>query len=101
MKTVLVDAALVVRNVAGLRQSILDAFDEDDAVSLDLVADQAVDLCGVQLIEAARRHAQAVGKTLSLAHPGEVFRPVLEAAGFLTQASEDDLRFWFHQGSVQ
>lgn len=52
MKTVLVDASLVVRNVAGLRQSVMDAFEEDDAVSLDLVADQAVDLCGVQLIEA-------------------------------------------------
>lgn len=101
MRRVLVDAALVVRNVAGLRQSILDAFEEDDAVTLDLVEDQAVDLCGVQLIEAARRQAQAVGKTLSLAHPGEAFRPVLEMAGFLTEASEDDLRFWFHKGSVQ
>ncbi|QFU30947.1 lipid asymmetry maintenance protein MlaB [Brevundimonas sp. Bb-A] len=100
MRRVLVDAALVVRNVAGLRQSILDAFEEDDAVTLDLV-EEAVDLCGVQLIEAARRQAQAVGKTLSLAHPGEAFRPVLEAAGFLTEASEDDLRFWFHEGSVQ
>ena len=59
MRRVLVDAALVVRNVAGLRQSILDAFEEDDAVTLDLVEDQAVDLCGVQLIEAARRQAQA------------------------------------------
>ena len=43
MRRVLVDAALVVRNVAGLRQSILDAFEKDDAVTLDLVEDQELD----------------------------------------------------------
>lgn len=100
-KRVLIDAALVVKNVGVLRQSILDAFDEADAVSLDIVEGQAVDLCGLQLIEAARRQARAVGKTLVLERPGAEFRPVLDAAGFLTDAPSEDLQFWLHEGPAQ
>lgn len=98
---VLIDAALVVKNVGVLRQSILDAFEESDAISLDLVEGQAVDLCGLQLIESARRQARAVGKTLGLERPGTAFRPVLDAAGFLAGASPDDIQFWFHEGADQ
>lgn len=98
---VLIDAALVVKNVGVLRQSILDAFEESDAISLDLVEGQAVDLCGLQLIESARRQARAVGKTLVLERPGAEFRPVLDAAGFLAEANPDDIQFWFHEGTDQ
>ncbi len=100
-KRLSIDAALVVKNAAVLRQSILDAFEEDDTISLDLVDDQAVDLCGLQLIESARRHARAVGKTLVLERPAAGFRSVLDAAGFLTDAPIDDLQFWFHEGPAQ
>ncbi len=100
-KRLLIDAALVVKNVAVLQQSFLDAFEEDDTISLDLVDGQAVDLCGLQLIESARRHARAVGKTLVLERPGTEFAPVLDAAGFLTDASADDLQFWLHEGTAQ
>jgi len=98
---VLIDAALVVKNVSVLRQSILDAFEEADAISLDLVEGQAVDLCGLQLIESARRQARAVGKTLVLERPGTEFRPVLEAAGFLAGGDADDMQFWLHEGTAQ
>ena len=100
-KRLMIDAALVVKNVAVIRQSILDAFEEADTITLDLVEDQAVDLCGLQLIESARRHARAVGKTLSLERPCTEFRTVLDAAGFLTEPSSDDLQFWLHQGTAQ
>jgi anti-anti-sigma regulatory factor len=100
-KRVLIDAALVVKNVSVLRQSILDAFEEDDAISLDLVEGQAVDLCGLQLIESARLQARAVGKTLVLERPCTEFRPLLDAAGFLGGASSDDFQFWLHEGTAQ
>ncbi|WAC60533.1 STAS domain-containing protein [Brevundimonas sp. SL130] len=100
-KRLSIDAALVVKNAAVIRQSILDAFEEDDTISLDLVDDQSVDLCGLQLIESARRQARAVGKTLVLERPVTGFRPVLEAAGFLTDAASDDLQFWLHEGPAQ
>ena len=100
-KRVLIDAACVVKNVGVLRQTILDAFEEDDTISLDLVDEQSVDLCGLQLIESARRQAASSGKTLVLERPGTEFRPVLDAAGFLTAASPADLDFWLHEGTAQ
>ncbi|MBA4808487.1 STAS domain-containing protein [Brevundimonas sp.] len=100
-KRLLIDAALVVKNVAVLQQSILDSFEEDDTISLDLAEGQAVDLCGLQLIESARRHARTVGKTLVLERPATEFKPVLDAAGFLTDATSDDLQFWLHEGPAQ
>ncbi len=86
-RRVLIDAAFVVKNVGVLRQSILDAFEEDDTISLDLVDEQSVDLCGLQLIESARRQAASAGKTLVLERPGTDFRHVLE--------------FWLHEGTAQ
>jgi anti-anti-sigma regulatory factor len=101
MRRVLIDAALVVKNVTSLRQSILDAFEESDLISLDLVGEQAVDLCGLQLIESARRQATAVGKRLVLERPATDFRAMLASAGFLTNAAPDNLQFWLHEGPVQ
>ncbi|NBB63271.1 STAS domain-containing protein [Pseudomonas sp. ODNR1LW] len=95
-----IDTALVVKNAAVVRQLILDAFEEDDTISLDLAEDQVIDLCGLQLIESARRQARGVGKSLILERPAVGLRPLLDAAGFLTEAPEDDLLFWFHEGSA-
>ena len=100
-KRVLIDAALVVKNVGVLRQAILDAYEEADTISLDIVDEKTVDLCGLQLIESARRQARAVGKTLRLERPGTEFRPVLDAAGLLTDANTEDLQFWLHEGLAQ
>src|ERR1700744_1341135 len=92
------EGALVVKNVEAMRQAILDGFQETDTLSLDIAAEHAVDLCGVQLIESTRRFARAVGKSVTLERPATGFAPVLEAAGFLTDASAEDLQFWLHQG---
>jgi len=100
-RRVLIDAALVVKNVDVLRQSILDAFEESDTLSLDLVDEQGADLCGLQLIVSARRQARAVGKALKLERPATGLRAVLDGAGFLTDASAEDLEFWFHEGPAQ
>lgn len=100
-RRVLIDAPLVVKNVSVLRQSILEAFEEADALSLEFSGEQTVDLCGLQLIHSARLQAQAVGKTLVLERPATDYRDVLVNAGFLTDASPDDLQFWLHEGPVQ
>lgn len=101
LRTVTLDAPLVVKNVAGLRQTILDAFEEGDDVVIHIPGESVADLCGLQLIESARRHAAAVGKTIALDHPAEALRPLLEDAGFLTDASPETLQFWLHEGPAQ
>lgn len=96
----LVLEGVVVKNVAALRESILGAFGKDDELCLDIVEQAPVDLCGVQLIESARRFAEGAGKTLVLERPAEDFRNVLRDGGFITDASAEDLLFWFHQENM-
>lgn len=101
MRIVTLESAPVVKNVAALRQSILEAFEEGEEISLHIPDAYSADLCGLQLIEAARRHAAAVGKTFRLDRPAAGLRDILEAAGFLTDASPETLRFWLHEGPAQ
>jgi hypothetical protein len=100
-RRVILDSALVVKNVEAIRQTILDGFQEADTLSLDIAAEQSVDLCGVQLIESARCFARTVGKTLVLERPATGFVAVLEGAGFLTEASSEDRQFWLHEECAQ
>jgi hypothetical protein len=101
MRMVTLESAPVVKNVAALRQSILEAFEENDEIAIHIPDVYVADLCGLQLIESARRHAAAVGKTLVLDRPAAGFRDILKAAGFLTDASPETLRFWLHEGPAQ
>ncbi|MDP1616240.1 STAS domain-containing protein [Phenylobacterium sp.] len=96
----LVLEGVVVKNVAALRETILSAFQRGDELRLDIVDGTPVDLCGVQLIESARRFAEISGKTLLLERPATGFRQVLSDGGFITDASAEDLRFWFHQENM-
>jgi anti-anti-sigma regulatory factor len=100
-RRVVLDGALVVRNVEAMRQAILDGFQEADTLSLDIAAEHSVDLCGVQLIESARRFARTVGKAVVLERPAAAFAAVLEGAGFLTDASPEDRQFWLHEEHQQ
>jgi ABC-type transporter Mla MlaB component len=90
----------VVKNVAALRESIIDAFIRSDQLCLDIADGTPIDLCGVQLIESARRFAEANSKSLTLERPAEHFRNVLHDGGFITNASAEDLCFWFHQENM-
>lgn len=95
------DVALVVRNISILHQELIEAFNEFDVLDLDISEDHVADLCGVQLIESARRYAVSTDKRLSLLRPAEQMRPLLEDAGFLTDAPSDLRQFWLHEGPAQ
>jgi len=92
--------AAIVKNAAALRDSIIDAFTRGDQLCLDIADNAPVDLCGIQLIESARRFADANHKSLMLERPAENFRNVLRDGGFITNASAEDLCFWFHQENM-
>jgi hypothetical protein len=101
MQHMVLGKALVLKNIESLRTAVLTGLQDADRLSLDIAEDVPVDLCGVQLIEAARRFASGQGKTLVLKRPATAFLDVLEAAGFLTDASPEDVLFWLHQGAAQ
>ncbi len=95
------DAAPVVRNAGELRRALLDAFQKSDEVVVGIPDVCSVDLCGLQLLEAARRHSAATGKIFALERPATGFRDILDAAGFLTDAAPETLQFWLHEGPAQ
>jgi len=96
----LVLESVVVKNVVTLRESILESFQKEDELLLDIVDSAPMDICGLQLIESARRFAESAGKTLVLERPAEDFESILRDGGFITKASAEDLRFWFHQENM-
>lgn len=89
---------LTVRGVQDVQAALVAQFSEFSDVEIEIQS-ASVDCSGVQLIEAARRHAREAGKSFRLVNPasGELLR-VLEQGGFVADASAADRRFWFHEG---
>lgn len=98
---VTLDVALVVKNADALRRLILEAFEDDDEVAVHIPGGCVIDLCGLQLVESARRHAAAVGKRFILDRPSDGLNGLLDAAGFLTDAAPETLQFWLCEGPAQ
>jgi anti-anti-sigma regulatory factor len=100
MSNPLVIEGVLIKNVVALRELLLEGLHKSDEVRLDIVDGAPLDLCGVQLIESARRFAESAGKTVVLERPADDFRKILSDGGFITDASPEDLRFWFHQENM-
>ncbi|MCF3638628.1 hypothetical protein LXM94_01415 [Rhizobium sp. TRM95111] len=92
---------MTIRNIASLKEELIDKFSDSAALSIVVGDDAVVDLSFVQLVEAARRHAGASGGALSLAAPASGrLLDVLRRGGFLDDLSADDARFWLHQEAL-
>lgn len=98
-KKIVLDVPLTIRNVIDIKQIILDGFELSDDLSLSLDENVTADMCGLQLIEAARRHAVSTGKRLALAEPAFGLRTLLEEAGFLGTGACPERGFWLHEGA--
>lgn len=95
-----VDSSLTLRNIADWLQKFLLA-SEDQGQNVVHIGDQVdVDICGIQLIQSARRSAQAKGKVFSLAAPasGKLLETI-HRSGLLEGASIEDRAFWLHEGA--
>lgn len=76
---------------------LLDGFAVGSEIELDVAGLSEVDLGFVQLIEAARKHADERSKVLTLAAPANpVVTALLERGGFLSEPDTDFIEFWFH-----
>lgn len=91
---------LTIRGVASNRDILIERLRGAGHVSLSLPDDAAMDLCTVQLIESARRFAEAEGGSLRLSRPvGGAVRDLLTSGGFMPSASAEDAAFWLHEGA--
>ena len=87
-----------IREIAEIHQQLLQAFAGTSRLCLDIDDEALVDLSFVQLIESARRYAEANGKTLLLARPvGANVGALLERCGLSAGAAGHSARFWFHE----
>lgn len=85
-----------IQSIASVHQQLLQAFQRNSAIVLDLDGSENIDLTVIQLIEAARRYADAEQKTIHLAGAThDKLREDLWRGGFLANSSGK--RFWLHE----
>lgn len=89
---------VTLRNICESREYILNKILNYNHVNIDIEKCTDIDLSGLQLIEAARIHAAASGKAISLSNPANpAVEAVLARAGFTERMSPEDRHFWFHK----
>ena len=80
--TVRIDGPLVVSTVEAWSRQLAAEWAGASALTLDLAAVTDLDAFGLQLLLAARRHADAAGKTLHVTNLTDRCAQVRELAGF-------------------
>ncbi|SIR34172.1 STAS domain-containing protein [Rhizobium sp. RU20A] len=89
---------LTIRHAAAAHDALRKAFEAGGPIVLSVPDGAEIDLSFLQLVEAARKQAEAFRLPISLARPatGNLLN-TLERAGFLTEASPRDAEFWLHR----
>ncbi len=96
--SVSLDGELDIQTIVRAHAVMLEAFQTQDAVVLDITGVTSVDLTFIQLIEAARVTAVQTGKTFKLTAAAP--EPVVEAlqrSCLLTTPSDERTAFWLPQ----
>jgi anti-anti-sigma regulatory factor len=87
-----------IKTVAELRDQLITAIAQNDAVVISAAKTATVDISVLQLLASAHRSAGAAGKPISLHAPqGGVLQQALQRAGFVGPAGEPLTRegsFW-------
>ena len=91
-------ATLTIKTIVAVHEMILDFLNKNTHAVLDIDDDAQVDLSFVQLVAAARKHAESRNGRVLLARPaaGDLY-DVLERGGFLDEMTPDAAHFWLHQ----
>ena len=93
---------LTVRAILPVREEMLEFIDSHAAATIELADDVQVDISFIQMVEAARVYAGTAGKPITLAQPASgALLETLRRSGFLEGMSDDDAKFWLHQGKIQ
>jgi hypothetical protein len=93
---------LTVRAILPVREEMLKFIDTHEDATIELSDDALIDISFIQMIEAARIYAGTAGKHITLAQPASgALLETLRRGGFLEGMSDDDAKFWLHQGKIQ
>jgi ABC-type transporter Mla MlaB component len=91
--------ALTVRNIRQIHDHMRDVLRQHAHMRIDCQAASDIDLSFIQLVLAARRSAEAEGKSVSLAHPASgVLLERLTQSGLVgPDANQAEQVFWFRK----
>lgn len=78
-----IDGGLTIVQVGLLKEELLQGLAQAGQVIVDLAGTRDIDVAGLQLLCAARRQAEADGKTLLLSGAGKPFDELAAAVGFV------------------
>lgn len=85
------------REIEGVRSTIIEAFQIQRELELDVSQIANADLSFLQVVESARKLASAQGKGLRLTAPATPFiAALLDRAGFLADGNSDIREFWLN-----
>ncbi|MDB5526347.1 MAG: hypothetical protein JWM58_4110 [Rhizobium sp.] len=87
-----------IRNIKDVHGEFLTYVKNNNEIEIDLDSCEDGDLALIQLIEAARKTADADAKSISLTKPANtIVQATLRRSGFLDVFSCDDTKFWLHR----
>lgn len=96
-----ISGPLTVRTCEGYTCDVLSHLEHATAAALDISGCHDVDIAGIQVVEAARRHAARRGVAFELTAPADGrWLEVLELGGFLQAAGPGDRAFWLHEAAA-
>jgi anti-anti-sigma regulatory factor len=95
-----IEGELSTRTVSKRLAELLASLRDAGELRLELSNLTRMDVCGVQLIEAARKFAEANGKSLLLKSPaGPDLEHLLDGLGLLHASCASNRAFWLHEGA--
>ncbi len=93
---------LTLRTVTATHQGLMEFMKTSNHTVLEFSPDSQIDISLLQLLEAARVYAATGGRTVELAEPATgALLDTLRRSGFLEGMSDEDAKFWLHQGEIQ
>jgi hypothetical protein len=93
-----IPAKVNIRNIKDMHSDLLMYVKNNKDIEIDLNSCEDVDLSLIQLVEAARKSAEAEAKSISLTKPAnDIIQSVLKRAGFFDALSSNDAKFWLHK----
>lgn len=97
-----VPSSVTISSSAMFAEQVAHHLEQHESIVLKLDDLNDVDLSFLQIICAARDHANRTDKSFCLAGPAhETVRALLWRAGMLDAPSQDDLDFWFDGAAPQ
>lgn len=93
-----IPAKVNIRNIKDIHSDFLTYVKNNNSIEINLDGCGDMDLSLIQLVESARKSAEAEAKSISLTKPAnDIIQSTLRRAGLFDAFSGHDAKFWLHK----